>query len=126
MTGVQTCALPISLVAVTLETLTDACLLESPSPDRFRLHDLLRSYAADLAARTDHAEDRDAASGRLLRWYAERAVAAAQVLAPDGSVRVLIPSPPAARVITSDPEQAYDWFECEQANLVAGEGAETP
>ena len=113
---------PAAFVAVALETLTDACLLESPAPDRFRLHDLLRSYAADLAARTDHAEDRDTASGRLLRWYAQRAVTAAQVLAPDGSVRVLIPVPPSARVITSDPEQAYDWFECEQANLVAAVG----
>jgi DNA-binding SARP family transcriptional activator/tetratricopeptide (TPR) repeat protein len=116
---------PAAHVAVTLETLTDACLLESPSPDRFRLHDLLRSYAADLAARTDHAEDRDAAIGRLLHWYAEQAVTAAQVLAADGSVRVLIPIPALGRVITSDPEQAYDWFECEQANLVAavGQGA---
>ena len=113
---------PAALVAVTLETLTDACLLESPSPDRFRLHDLLRSYAADLAARTDRAEDRDAAIGRLLHWYAGRAVLAGQVLSPGSSVGAFIPVQPSDPAAALDPEEAHDWFETEQVSLVAAVG----
>ena len=109
---------PAGQVAVALETLADASLLEAPSPDRFRLHDLLRSYAADLAGQTDSAGDRDAALGRLLRWYAERAVLTARVLSPGSLIRSLIPVPSPGPAVTSDPEQAHDWFETEQGNLV--------
>ncbi len=110
---------PAAHVAAALETLTDASLLESPSPDRFRLHDLLRRYAAELAGQTDSPADRAAALGRLLGWYAEQAVRTARVLSPGSLIRSLIPVPPADPEDTSDPEQAHDWFETEQANLVA-------
>jgi hypothetical protein len=42
--------MPEDAVADALYALVDARLLESPEPDRFRFHDLLRVYAADLAA----------------------------------------------------------------------------
>jgi len=68
--------------AAALETLTEAHLLECPAPDRYRLHDLLRSYAADLAQGTDGGDERSSALARMLRWYGEQAVVAARVLAP--------------------------------------------
>ena len=48
-------------VAGALDVLFDAHLLESPEPDRYRFHDLLRVYAADRA-RTE--EDRTRPHGR--------------------------------------------------------------
>ena len=113
---------PAAPVAVALELLTDACLLESPSSDRFRLHDLLRSYAADLVGQTESADDRDAAIGRLLRWYAGQAVLAGQVLSPGSSVGAFIPVQPSDPAAAPDPEEAHDWFETEQVSLVAAVG----
>jgi DNA-binding SARP family transcriptional activator len=109
---------PADDVARALEILTDAHLAESPAADRFRLHDLLRSYAAGLTERTDSAGERKAATGRLLGWYGEQAVIAAMTLAPGRM------PPPAllARVPASamaDPAQALDWFEAERASLAA-------
>ena len=40
---------PEDEVADALEVLVDAQLLQSPAPDRYRFHDLLRAYAADRA-----------------------------------------------------------------------------
>ncbi|MFI5840001.1 ATP-binding protein [Catenuloplanes sp. NPDC051500] len=48
-------------VAGALDRLTDAMLVDSPAPGRYRLHDLLRLYARELS-------DDDAALERLLAW----------------------------------------------------------
>jgi len=52
-----------------LAELTRARLLTEYSPGRYSLHDLLRSYAAELCAETDPASHRDAATARLLGHY---------------------------------------------------------
>jgi tetratricopeptide (TPR) repeat protein len=102
-------------VAVALDTLVDAHLLESPAPDRFRLHDLLRSYAAELLTSTEAAGLRNAALGRLLHWYAEQAVIAARTLAPGRELQVIVPV--SAAPVVTEPSQAYGWFEAELASL---------
>ena len=48
-----------------LETLVDAHLLESTSPDRYKFHDLLRVYSSERAVADLSGPDRDAAIGRL-------------------------------------------------------------
>jgi tetratricopeptide (TPR) repeat protein len=107
-------------VTTALDTLTDAHLLESPAPDRFRLHDLLRSYAAELAARTDSAADTAAALHRMLGWYGGQAVIAAEVLAPGRKFpAAVLLRQTAAPVAMTEPAQALDWFEAERANLLA-------
>jgi tetratricopeptide (TPR) repeat protein/transcriptional regulator with XRE-family HTH domain len=73
-----------------LEELVDAHLIQELSPDRYRMHDLIRRYAADLAAEEEtHA---DAALRRVLDHYLARATADDQTLA---------------------------WFDLEYVNLVA-------
>ena len=53
-------------VADALEVLVDAHLLDSPEPDVYRFHDLLRVYAADRARAQESERDRQEAVGRLL------------------------------------------------------------
>jgi tetratricopeptide (TPR) repeat protein/transcriptional regulator with XRE-family HTH domain len=64
-----------------LETLTDANMLEAPSPGTYKLHDLLRLFAAELAAADLAEDDRDAALERLVRWYAVALQSVAETVA---------------------------------------------
>ena len=65
-----------------LDALVDAHLLESPEPDRYSFHDLLRVYAADRARTQETQQRRDDAVTRLLTWYLHTAEAAATVISP--------------------------------------------
>jgi tetratricopeptide (TPR) repeat protein len=108
---------PQAEVAAALETLTDAHLLQAPAPDRYRLHDLLRSYAADLARRDDSEPQRDEALRRLLRWYAEQATRAARAVVPRLPASPLFET--AGLPAMASPAQAIGWFRAELASLVA-------
>jgi DNA-binding SARP family transcriptional activator/tetratricopeptide (TPR) repeat protein len=114
---------PPAELAAALEILVDAHLVELPAPGRFRLHDLLRSYAADLARRTDPEQERTAAISQMLRWYGEQATRAALALAPRLPASDLFPADLAAM---ADPAQATDWYETELASLrdAVGQAAE--
>jgi DNA-binding SARP family transcriptional activator len=68
--------LPITTVDDLLAHLVDAHLLGEPVAGRFRLHDLLREYAAHLAA--DDPE-RDPATRRMLDFYLHATAAATKV-----------------------------------------------
>ena len=84
--------IPPAACEAALEELLDAHLIEETSPGRYRMHDLIRQYAADLAAEEEpRAED---ALRRVLGHYREQAVAR---------------------------ERAADaaWFDVEYGNLVA-------
>ncbi len=73
---------PEYLAEDALEALVDAHLLESTSPDRYKFHDLLRVYSSERAVADLSGQDRDAAVGRLLRWYMRTADAAATAVSP--------------------------------------------
>ncbi|MET7422622.1 tetratricopeptide repeat protein [Dactylosporangium sp. NPDC005555] len=90
-----------------LDELVDAHLLQELSPGRFRMHDLIRQYAADLAA--DEEPQADAALRRVLEHYLTQAVAHDRTL----------PSPQRPRPEPGDPAKAMDWFDLEYVNLVA-------
>ena len=104
-----------------LEALVDTHLLDSPEPDRYRMHDLIRLYAAERAA----AEEQDAARAdavrRLIDWYAASTADAHRVLSPQSRAvpldGIAPPSCPAASF--ADRAAALDWCERERANLVA-------
>ena len=70
------------LVADSLEMLVDAHLLQSLATDRYRLHDLLRVYAAEKAEAEETEADRDEAVLRVLTWYLHTAEAAGRVISP--------------------------------------------
>jgi DNA-binding SARP family transcriptional activator/tetratricopeptide (TPR) repeat protein len=108
---------PAADMAPALDILTDAHLLQAPAPDRYRLHDLLRSYAAELAAQADGESGRHQALRRLLSWYGEQTVRAARALIPRLPAHALfqVTGPRAM----ADPAAAIDWHETEQSNLAA-------
>jgi DNA-binding SARP family transcriptional activator/Tfp pilus assembly protein PilF len=111
---------PEPQVAAALEILVDAHLLESPTPDRYQFHDLLRDYAAERARADEPPQVTADALRRLLSWYLRTADAAAAVVAP----YLDRPGPgpddgghPAMAFANAD--QALDWCEQERANFVA-------
>jgi len=105
-------------VADALETLVDANLLESPEPDWYQLHDLLRLFAAERAQAEETQQARLAAVTRLLQWYLATAAAAANILSP---YRYRIPDeePPVPGPSPGSPKDALAWYDHEYANLIA-------
>jgi tetratricopeptide (TPR) repeat protein len=111
---------PEDLVADSLELLVDAHLLQSLATDRYRLHDLLRVYAAEKAEAQEARQDRDAAVRRVLTWYLHTAEAAGRVISPRHA-RVPLDDAPLVRpaLAFASLEEALDWCESARPNLVA-------
>ena len=102
-----------------LERLVDVRLLETPAPGRYRLHDLLRLYARELAQQKPEHERR-AALTRVLAFYLATVRQTLALLRPgdfrldrvdhrwrDGGLSF------------ADDQAALTWLEAERANLVA-------
>ena len=107
-------------VADALEVLVDAHLLDSPGPDVYRFHDLLRVYAADRAQAQESDQDRHAAVARLLTWYLHTTAAAALVISPSYSRVPLDPPPVAVQPMEfSSLESSLAWCDHERAGLMA-------
>jgi DNA-binding SARP family transcriptional activator len=103
-----------------LEVLVDAHLLDSPEPDVYRFHDLLRVYAADRAQAQESERDRRDAVTRLLTWYLHTTEAAAMVISPQHSRVTLGPPPDAVRPLDfATLDEALAWCEGERAGLGA-------
>jgi tetratricopeptide (TPR) repeat protein len=102
-----------------LDALATAHLIEEHRPGRYRLHDLVRLYAAEQAA--DEPEpDRAAAVARLLDWHLHTAAAADGLLSPQRrAVPLERPAAGATPLAFTGPAQAADWCEAELPNLVA-------
>jgi DNA-binding SARP family transcriptional activator/Tfp pilus assembly protein PilF len=108
---------PEDAAAGALETLVDAHLLESPAPDWYRFHDLLRAYAAERAQAQETPSAVTDAVGRVLRWYLCSADTAASVVAP---YRERIPDCPTDSALSfATADEALEWSVAERANLVA-------
>jgi tetratricopeptide (TPR) repeat protein len=102
-----------------LERLYDDHLLIEYSPGRYRLHDLLRIYAAELAALDDRAENATARR-RLLdyyRWTTASATAHLPVFLEHSTSLTPVP-PPAHAPTLHDRAVALEWLDAEHANLV--------
>jgi DNA-binding SARP family transcriptional activator len=100
-----------------LRSLVEAHLVERARPGRYRLHDLIRLYAAELVETEAPQPDRDAASDRLLDWYLNGADASRKALYP---AMVALPLPETSGERTElTAEAAAQWFEDEWENLIA-------
>ncbi len=115
--------LPARRARRTLDTLVGAHLLEQTGPDRYRFHDLIRSYAMDQVRDGEEPGLRNEALERLLTWYLRTAYAALEVTdsnlrrpEPDGLLRD--GAHEGARVFTGNAD-AVRWFELEGQNLMA-------
>jgi DNA-binding SARP family transcriptional activator len=107
-----------AVATATLDALHADSLLIEVGYHRYALHDLIRSYAAALAAK-DPAEERHAATERLLDFYQHAASAADRCLS-----RLTRPtaSPAAGELdpfVPSTAEEAVTWLRTERANLLA-------
>ena len=100
-----------------LGTLAEAHLVEPSRSGRYRLHDLLRDYAARLAADSDSEAERDAARQRLLDWYVDRALAVSSRL-DKGRERLLVADDLRSTWQPTD-DDAAAWLEIEHRNLLA-------
>jgi DNA-binding SARP family transcriptional activator/tetratricopeptide (TPR) repeat protein len=107
-------------VAEILESLVDVNLLESPAPDWYRFHDLLKVYAMERAQAEEPETARDEAVGRLLWWYLDTARAAADAVSPQryqvGYESRASGHPP---LTFATMEAALNWYDVERANIVA-------
>jgi tetratricopeptide (TPR) repeat protein/transcriptional regulator with XRE-family HTH domain len=102
-----------------LADLTRANLLIEHTPGRYTFHDLLRTYATELADAYD-AEERAAARGRILDHYLHTAHAAARHIAAHRNE--VTPEPPRCGVAPepiSNHQRAMAWFGAERAVLLA-------
>ena len=105
--------------AEALEALVDVNLLESPEPDWYRFHDLLRVYAIERAQAEETETARYEAVSRLLWWYLDTAQAAADTTSPR---RYQVPREQAMtsapRKSFADTGEALAWYDDERANIV--------
>ncbi|MGW6930976.1 AfsR/SARP family transcriptional regulator [Lentzea sp. NPDC054927] len=100
-----------------LEELVDLHLLHQQQPGRYRMHDLLRTFAAELAVDTDSAACRHESLTRLYDSYLSTAAQAMDIVAPRDehvSVPANLPDP----FLPGYPE-AMAWLERERENLMA-------
>lgn len=99
-----------------LTSLTLAQLVTEHAPNRFRLHDLLRIYAGELAGR----EEGEAALHRVLDQYLHCADIADNLMP---LARAVVDIEPLHRPAETPPlrtaEDAMAWFDLELANIVA-------
>ncbi|HEV2370725.1 MAG TPA: BTAD domain-containing putative transcriptional regulator [Streptosporangiaceae bacterium] len=111
---------PQESVADALEVLVDAHLLESPEPDRYRFHDLLRVFASDRARTQETPDACQQAAARLLNWYLHTTESAARIISPQ-HMRVPVGEAAAGVVPLTHTSlaQAIDWCETERPAIVA-------
>jgi len=101
------------------ETLVDAHLLESPAPDQFTMHDLVRLYAAERARADEPDEEQQMALHRLLTWYLHSLHAAVTALGKLQRPFPLEALPTGAEPTGfADVTAALGWLEGERCNLL--------
>ncbi|QFG26501.1 NB-ARC domain-containing protein [Actinomadura sp. WMMB 499] len=111
---------PAAEAGETLEALADANLVADAPGARYRLHELTRLHALELADAQDPPSERAAALLRLVRWTAAAALAANAAAAPYRR----LPEPPEAPGVPAPPSfpsarEALDWLDSESVNLSA-------
>jgi tetratricopeptide (TPR) repeat protein len=106
---------PAGTVAGHLDRLAAAHLLREHAPGRYRLHELLRRYAAERAGTDDTGPEREAAVRALLRHYLRHADAASERLYP---FAMRVPRPRLAGAFPDD-DAARAWLDTELPNVAA-------
>jgi hypothetical protein len=103
-----------------LDRLVDSSLLQQRMAGRYELHDLLRTYAVELAERHDEPDDRRTALDRLFGWYVGTASNASLEIQPIQWIVAVHEADRAATSLTFDSgQQATAWMAGEQEVLLA-------
>ncbi|MFF1819867.1 NB-ARC domain-containing protein [Kribbella sp. NPDC058245] len=102
-----------------LEHLTDLHLLEAHAPGRYQFHDLVRTYAHELADRLPKPE-RDAAFDRFLAFYLAVVWRSADLAEPKSARKAWPGRPPAPTFpALNRSEEAFSWIDAELTNYLA-------
>ena len=111
---------PAGQVRLVLAELVRGHLLIERAPGRYAFHDLLRSYAIELADHHDSGEMRAAALHRVIEHYLHTARTADAILTPQPHP-ITLTAPPcgAAPESPGSHQQALAWFTAERAVLLA-------
>ncbi|MFE0764813.1 ATP-binding protein [Streptomyces smyrnaeus] len=112
--------LPVARVRRVLRSLVGASLVEQPGSDRYRMHDLVRLYAAQRA-HADHPQDEcTAALQRMAEFCARTAHDADVLIAPHHApIELGEQSSGCQPQPLADAAAAWEWFSVERANLMA-------
>jgi DNA-binding SARP family transcriptional activator/Flp pilus assembly protein TadD len=103
-----------------LELLVRVHLSHRTRPGRYSMHDLLRDYAADLAASEDSDSERHAALTRLFDYYVATAAATMDALVPaERHIRPRVCGPVTSGPPVAGPGAARAWLDSEREVLVA-------
>ena len=113
-------ALPVPRARLLLREMDSARLVHQHAPGRYRMHDLVRLYAADQARDDQPAAGRTAALRRLTDFYLHTAVAGDRLLYPHRDpVTVGDPGGDCRPHPLHDEAAAAAWFAAEHLNLLA-------
>ncbi|GAA2356759.1 SARP family transcriptional regulator [Catellatospora methionotrophica] len=113
-------AVPLRAARLLLVELVHANLLAEHAPGRWSMHDLLRTFAAELAEESLPEQEQAQAVRRLVDHLLHTAHAADTVLQPFRKPTALAPAPDGVTVHpVSDMDEALAWFDGERAALLA-------
>ncbi|WP_051772920.1 AfsR/SARP family transcriptional regulator [Saccharothrix sp. NRRL B-16314] len=113
--------LPPGQIRTELRRLEQASLIVHDSYGHYRMHDLIRRYAADTAQRLADTEKR-AALRRVVDHYLHTAFTGQQLLDPHlRPIRIDPPVPDCHPLVLSDDAAALAWFDTEHACLLAAQ-----
>jgi DNA-binding SARP family transcriptional activator/tetratricopeptide (TPR) repeat protein len=102
-----------------LDGLINVHLVDEPHTNRYRLHDLVRLYASQLAVSSDSDHERKAAIERLLDYYLHATATATAHLKTRRNRRTLRSSHPMRSDLINERHTRMEWLEMERPNLVA-------
>jgi tetratricopeptide (TPR) repeat protein len=103
-----------------LEVLHDAHLVEMPTSDRFRLHDLIRDHTLACAVRDEPEPDREESLGRLVGWYCDAVRVADRSIVLDRlRLSDLIQLKSQNLPVFATPADSFGWFGGERSNVLS-------
>ncbi|MFD7516445.1 tetratricopeptide repeat protein [Streptomyces niveus] len=114
------CDLSVDEAEQLLDELIEINLVEELGPDRYRLHDLVRLHASQLAAARDSTDARHSVVRRVADWYLATATEAEALLSP--SHRLLrrdYAGTPTGVPLFDDNKAALAWLDTERLHLMA-------
>ncbi|WP_237774392.1 AfsR/SARP family transcriptional regulator [Actinosynnema sp. ALI-1.44] len=113
-------ALPAARARIVLRELEAAHLVQQHMPDRYRMHDLVRLYAAERATHDLTTDARQEALRRFIDFYLHTAHAGESLLNPHGRPIALDhPAPGAVPRPLRNAAEALDWFDTEHICIQA-------
>lgn len=116
--------MPVEQVAALLRQLDNVHLVQRDTQKRYRMHDLIRLYAAERADKDCPADDREMHEKHLIRFYVHATYVGERKLYPHRK-QVDIGKPPADYMLPTfdDDADVLAWFDGERACLLAAQAA---